>query len=419
MEITRDLYLQQLIDRKHSGLIKIVSGIRRCGKSYLLNVLFRNHLLAEGVPSERILMISLDDYDQTQYRDPAVLYPHVKDFLKTSDMHYLLLDEVQLLGEFESVLNGLMRCPNLDIYVTGSNSRFLSTDVVTEFRGRGEEIRVYPLSFAEFCAARTYSESNWQDAWEEYCLYGGMPLIVSYSDVRSKETYLRALMKETYLKDIIERNKIRNTEELEELTDMIASGIGGLTNAGKLERRFKSEKRVELSAPTIRLYLDYMQDAFLIDKAKRYDIKGKRYINTPCKYYMADMGLRNARLDFRQTDMPHIMENIIYNELNIRGYRVDVGEVKSVEQKHQISTEVDFVVNRGSSRYYIQSAWALPSVEKWTQEKRSLLSIRDSFRKIIIVNDNSISYQERDGILILSLRDFLLRQDKLDALLTL
>ena len=417
MEIARDNYLQQLIKRKHSGLIKIVSGIRRSGKSYLLNKLFRNHLLAEGVPSERILTISLDDYEQKQYRDPAVLYPYVKDFLKTSEMHYLLLDEVQMLGEFESVLNGLMRRPNLDIYVTGSNSRFLSSDVVTEFRGRGEEIRVYPLSFAEFCGACAYDENSWQSAWEAYSLYGGMPLVVSYSDDRSKEAYLRGLMQETYLKDIIERNKIRNTEELEELMDMIASGIGGLTNAGKLERRFRSEKRVELSAPTIRQYLDYMQEAFLIDRAKRYDIKGKRYINTPCKYYMADMGLRNARLDFRQTDMPHIMENVIYNELKMRGYQVDVGEVKSVKQNRLVSTEVDFVVNRGSSRYYIQSAWALPDAEKWAQEKCSLLSIRDSFRKIVIVNDQSISYQERDGILIVSLQDFLLRTDRLDQLL--
>ena len=415
MRIKRDKYLQQLISRKHSGMIKIISGIRRCGKSYLLNELFRGHLLEAGVREEQLISISLDDYEQIRFRDPEVLYPYVTERLKGEGMHYLLLDEVQMLGEFESVLNGLMRRSNLDIYVTGSNSRFLSSDVVTEFRGRGEEIRVYPLSFAEYCGARSYGEGDWLRAWKEYSVYGGMPLVLSYEDDMQKEAYLRSLMRETYIKDIVERNHIRNSEELEELVDMIASGIGGLTNAAKLERRFMSEKHVSLSAPTIRQYLDDMQDAFIIDKSKRYDIKGKRYINTPCKYYMADMGLRNARLDFRQTDMPHIMENVVYNELTMRGYRVDVGEVKC-SGKNSGSTEVDFVVNLGSSRYYIQSAWALPDAEKMAQEKRSLLSIHDSFRKMIIVGDAITSYQDQDGVLIVSLVDFLLHSERLERL---
>ena len=413
MEISRDRYLQELISLKHNGLIKIVSGIRRCGKSYLLFELFRRHLKDVGVMPDHIISITLDGRREARYRDPDVCYDYVMSQLVDEGMYYLLLDEVQLMEDFESVLNGLLRVRNLDIYVTGSNSRFLSSDVVTEFRGRGVEVRVYPLSFAEFYAAQGYEDEHWARAWEEYSLYGGMPLVLSYRDEGRKEAYLRTLMRETYIKDLIERNKIRNSEELEELVDMIASGIGGLTNAAKLERRFKSEKHVELTAPTIRQYLDHLQDAFVIDKSKRFDIKGKRYINTPCKYYMADMGLRNARLDFRQTDMPHIMENVIYNELCIRGYRADVGEVRAGSG---LATEVDFVVNRGSSRFYIQSAWSIPDESKMAQEKRPLLSIRDTFRKMIIVGGSSPSYQDHDGILIISLRDFLLRPEKMERL---
>ena len=415
MEFKRETYLRQLISRKHSRQIKIVSGIRRCGKSYLLNILFKNHLLSEGVPENRIISISLDDYEQAVYRDPSTLYNYVKDSLQSDEMHYLLLDEVQMLGEFESVLNGLMRRPNLDIYVTGSNSRFLSADVITEFRGRGEEIRVYPLSFAEYTEARP--EMDWWQVWQEYSLYGGMPLVLSYEDVGQRERYLHNLMRETYLKDIVERHKIQNFEALEELVDMLASGIGGLTNPSKLERRFKSEKGITLSAPTIRQHLDFMQDAFLIQKAHRYDIKGKRYINTPCKYYFADIGLRNARLNFRQPDMPHIMENIIYNELCIRGYSVDVGEVKYITStREQRTAEIDFVVNRGSNRYYIQSAWAMPTEEKWMQETRSLQRIQDDFHKIVIVNDMTPGYQTNTGITVISLRDFLLNSEQMQRL---
>lgn len=415
MEFKRENYLRQLISRKHSRLIKIVSGIRRCGKSYLLNILFKKHLKEEGVPEERIISISLDDFEQAMYRDPATLYNYVKDSLRSDEMHYLLLDEVQMLSEFESVLNGLMRRPNLDIYVTGSNSRFLSADVLTEFRGRGEEIRVYPLSFAEYLEA--HPAADWWQAWREYSIYGGMPLVMSYEDAGQKENYLRSLMRETYLKDIIERNKIRNVEVLEELVDMVASGIGGLTNASKLERRFKSEKGVTLSAPTIRQYLDFMQDAFIIQKANRYDIKGKRYINTPSKYYFTDIGLRNARLNFRQPDMPHIMENVIYNELCMRGYSVDVGEVKLMSPaREQKSVEVDFVVNRGSSRFYIQSAWAMPTDEKWQQEIRPLKNIRDAFHKIVIVNDMTPGYQSSEGITVVSLYDFLLNTEHMQRL---
>lgn len=415
MEYGRESYLRQLISRKHSRLIKIVSGIRRCGKSYLLNILFKKHLIETGVPEERVISISLDDFEQAKYRDPATLYNYVKESLRSDDMHYLLLDEVQMLGEFESVLNGLMRRPNLDIYVTGSNSRFLSTDVVTEFRGRGEEIRVYPLSFAEYAAARP--GVDWWQIWREYSLYGGMPLVASYDDDSQKENYLRSLMLETYLKDIVERNKLQNFEALEELVDMLASGIGGLTNAAKLERRFKSEKGITLSAPTIRQYLDFMQDAFLVQRVSRYDIKGKRYINTPCKYYFTDIGLRNARINFRQPDMPHIMENVIYNELCIRGFSVDVGEVKILTpEREQKSVEVDFVVNRGSNRYYIQSAWAMPSEEKRRQEIRPLQRIRDDFRKILIVNDMMPSHQSEEGITVISLYDFLLNTEQMQRL---
>ncbi|MCR4623214.1 MAG: ATP-binding protein [Alphaproteobacteria bacterium] len=409
MDIKRNLYLTQLIDRKHNGLIKIISGIRRCGKSYLLFELLRKHLLNTGVSDDHIITIALDSYEEAKYCDPDLCYNFVKERIQDSEMYYLLLDEVQLMSNFESVLNGLMRIQNLDIYVTGSNSKFLSKDVVTEFRGRGDEVRVYPLSFNEFFSV---FDGNWSDAWREYSVYGGMPLVVTYKKSADKMKYLKNLFRETYLKDIVARNNIKNTEELDELVNIVASGVGSLTNPQKLANTFKSIKKINLSAPAIKQYLDCLEDAFIVQKVLRYDIKGKKYMNTPYKYYFADPGTRNARLDFRQLEPTHIMENIIFNELNIRGYSVDVGNQvlgqmgeKGYERK---TTEIDFVANQGSKRYYIQSVWNMPTEEKQYTEKRSLLEIRDSFKKIIIVGDDIEPYYDENGILLMGLKDFLL-----------
>ena len=329
-------------------------------------------------------------------------------------MYYLLLDEVQMMDKFVSVLNGFLRIKNLDVYVTGSNSKFLSSDVVTEFRGRGDEIRIYPLSFAEFFSEK---KGDWNEAWTDYCVYGGMPAIFNFSTTEEKAKYLKDLFKETYMKDIEARNKIKNNEELEELVNIIASNIGSLTNPKKLADTFKSVKKKTLTAPTIKQYLDYLQDAFILDKALRYDIKGKKYINTPSKYYFADVGLRNACLNFRQFEETHLMENVIYNELNIRGYQVDVGEVEILEKSERYiekKIEVDFVVNNASKRYYIQSALSMPTEDKRFQEKRSLINIRDSFKKIIITKENTPIYQDDYGITIIGFKDLLLNADSLE-----
>lgn len=414
--IKRDFYLNQIIDRKHNGLIKIISGIRRCGKSYLLFELFKQHLLDSGVDKSHIITTALDGYKQEQYQNPDVYYDYVTSQIKDDKMYYILLDEVQLMDKFESVLNGLMRIKNLDIYVTGSNSKFLSSDVVTEFRGRGDEIKVYPLSFAEFYSV---FDKDFETAWTEYLTFGGMPLVLSYAKTEDKIKYLQNLFKETYIKDIIDRNKIKNTEELEELVNIVASGIGCLTNPKRLENCFLSMKHINLSAPAIKQYLDYLQDAFIINKVLRYDIKGKKYINTPYKYYFADTGLRNARLDFRQYEETHLMENVIYNELNRRGFNVDVGDVEILDKKSnntymRKNTEVDFVANLGSKRYYIQSALEMPTIEKKEQEEKSLLGIKDSFKKIIIVKSNLMPYQDGNGIAIIGLKDFLLNPNSLE-----
>ncbi len=416
MEIKRDLYLNQLINRKHNGLIKIVSGIRRCGKSYLLGTLFKKHLLQNGVDENHILQIALDTRDGEKYRNPDVCNAYVKSLITDDKMYYLLLDEIQMMDDFVSVLNGFLYIPNLDVYVTGSNSKFLSQDVVTQFRGRGDEVRVYPLSFAEFYSVH---DGDWQTVWGEYALFGGMPLVLSYKDAADKAKYLNNLFKETYLKDIIERNNIKNTEEFEELTRIVASNIGGLTNPQKLENTFKSIKRIDLTAPTIKQYLDYLQDAFFIAKVLRYNIKGKKYIGTPFKCYFADTGLRNACLDFRQTELTHLMENVIYNELKIRGYSVDIGAVdlfkKTPTGSARETTEVDFVANLGNQRYYIQSAFALPTVEKQAQEEKSLLGIRDGFKKIIVTAQPlGQPYKAENGILIIDLQQFLLNPDSLE-----
>ena len=413
MKIKRDYYLNKLIQHKKNGLVKIVTGVRRCGKSYLLFQLFRDHLLESGIKDDHIISIALDDYGNRQLLDPDELYRYVKSRIADDEDHYILLDEIQLVKGFESVVNGFLHIPNADVYVTGSNSKFLSSDVVTEFRGRGDEIRIFPLKFSEFYSA--YG-GDFNDAWLMFCNYGGMPLCLSMQTQADKAKYLTNLFEATYLADIINRNKLRGNVEINELTDILASSIGSLTNPLKLSNTFASTKSVKLSANTISAYLGYLQDAFLIEKALRYDIKGKKYINTPAKYYFVDMGLRNARLAFRQQEYTHIMENVIYNELRSRGYSVDVGIVETVSKESDAwvrkPLEVDFVVNLGNRRYYIQSAYDIPSEEKMQQEQASLLSINDAFRKIVIVNRPILSGYNEQGILMLSLSDFLLDPEK-------
>lgn len=408
MVINRDLYLNRLIQHKHNGMVKIITGVRRCGKSYLLNTLFCNHLAQAGVDNDHIIKIMLDDYGNKKLLNPDELYSYVKSRITDNNQYYILLDEIQLVQDFESVVNGFMRIDNADVYVTGSNSRFLSSDIITEFRGRGDEIRVYPLCFAEYYSV---VGGDFQSAWLSYCNYGGMPLALTMPSPEDKARYLTALFETTYLADIINRHNLKGNAEINELTDVLASAIGSLTNPLKLSNTFASEKKVKLTVNTIANYLDYLQDSFLIEKALRYDIKGKKYINTPAKYYFVDLGLRNARLSFRQQEYSHIMENVIYNELKLRGYSVDVGVVEtSVSSNGQgrKQLEVDFIVNSGNRRYYIQSAYAMPTDEKLAQEQASLLAINDAFKKIIIVNQPILTGYNEQGILLISLQDFLL-----------
>ena len=417
MNINRDIYLEKLIRKKHNGLIKIITGIRRCGKSYLLFNLFRKHLSDEGIPEDHIIEIAFDDRRNKRLRNPDVCLEYIISEIKDTLPYYVLLDEVQYMPEFEDVLNSLMHISNADIYVTGSNSKFLSSDIITEFRGRGDEIRIYPLSFSEFFGTGLFPD--FKTAWDQYFTYGGLPFVISLADEADKVSYLQKLFRETYLKDIIERNHIQNDIQLEELVNIISSSVGSLTNANKLADTFKSNEHTALSAPTIKQYLGCLEDAFIIEKALRYDLKGKKYINTPYKYYFTDVGLRNARLNFRQQEENHLMENIIFNELRIRGYSVDVGmaEIREknssgVYQKKQ--TEIDFVANKGSRRYYIQSAFSLPDEEKIRQEKRPLLSLSDSFKKIIIVKDNTIVQRDVNGLVTIGLEQFLLDPHSLD-----
>lgn len=411
----RNMYLDKLIRRKNNGMIKVITGIRRCGKTYLLFELFYNYLVESGVDEAHIIKIALDDRMNKKYRDPDILCEYVHEAVKDEQMYYVLLDEVQMVSEFEDVLNSFLHIKNVDTYVTGSNAKFLSKDIITEFRGRGDQIHLYPLSFAEFMNG---SKKDRQQAWYEYTMYGGLPKILEIENDEDKADYLKNIFQETYIKDILERNDVRNPVEMEELLDYLSSAIGGLTNPKKLADTFKTVKNVSVHPDTIKTYLDYFEDSFLISKVKRYDVKGKKYISTPMKFYFTDCGLRNVRINFRQYEETHIMENIIYNELAIRGYHVDVGMVEynyytEEKKKVQKQLEVDFVCNQGSKRLYIQSALALPTYEKEEQEQLSLQNINDSFRKIIIVKDGPTHYNEA-GILILNLFDFLLKEDSLN-----
>lgn len=416
MQINRDFYLQQLVDGKQNGLVKIVTGIRRCGKSFLLFKLFRQYLLDVGVDSDHIIQIALDDIENANLREPLSLYKCIKAKMTDEELYYILLDEVQLVPRFEEVLNSLLRIDNADVYVTGSNSKFLSSDIITEFRGRGDEIHLYPLSLSEYCEGTGLSPA---EAWKDYYTYGGLPHTLSLGTEQKKIDYLNNLFESVYLIDILERQRIKNKAEFEELVKIIASGIGAPTNPTKLENTFKSVKKVNIDSVTISRYLGYMQDAFLIEKAERYDVKGKKYIGSLAKYYFTDIGLRNAILGLRQQEETHIMENIIYNELRRRGCKVDVGMVEQrfVDndgkwQRKQL--EVDFVVNEGNQRYYIQSALALPDEEKRKQEMGSLLRIHDSFKKIIIVKDDIKPWRDENGILTMGLLDFLMNADSLE-----
>lgn len=416
MEIKRDYYLNKLITKKHNGLIKVITGIRRCGKSYLLFTLFKNHLTESGVADDHIVEIPFDSFENKKYRDPEILYPYVKEQIADDGMYYILLDEVQLLGEFESVLNGFMRMKNVDVYVTGSNARFLSKDIITEFRGRGDELHIQPLSFAEFMSVY---DGNKYDGWNEYVLYGGLPPVVLLRTAEQKIELLKSLFQETYINDIISRHSVKHRDEFEELINILASAIGSLTNPKKLTDTFKSKKNKVISSNTIKSYLDYLCDAYVVSRATRYDIKGKKYIDTPQKYYFSDVGIRNACINFRQLEENHTMENIIYNELIARNFNVDVGIITATGKDNDGKSarkqlEVDFVCNKGSKRYYIQSAFSIPDREKMEQESNSLLRIDDSFKKIIVVKDLPAPTYTEDGILVISVYDFLLNSNSLD-----
>ena len=416
MEIRRDIYLNKLISKKHNGLIKVITGIRRCGKSYLLFNLFKEYLVNEGVNENHIIEIAFDSFENKKYRDPEVLFPYLMEKIADNEMYYVLLDEVQMLDDFESVLNSLGRKKNVDVYVTGSNAKFLSKDIITEFRGRGDEVHMYPLTYSEFMSVY---DGDKQEGWRDYVLFGGIPLVLGFETADQKSDFLKSLFEETYISDITGRNNIRNKAELEELLNILSSAIGSLTNPSKLSATFKSVKNKTISKDTIIKYIDYLKDSFLIDSAIRYDIKGKKYINTPSKYYFTDLGLRNARLNFRQVEETHAMENIIFNELKVRGYNVDVGvvvmnEVDKNGKKIRKQLEVDFVCNKGSKRFYIQSAYALPDKEKMEQEQRSLVNIGDGFKKIIITKDAVAPLYNEEGILVMSVYDFLLNPDSME-----
>ena len=416
MEIKREKYLKALTNRMHNGMIKVITGIRRCGKSYLLFKIFKNYLKEIHISDDHIIEIALDERKNKNYRNPDVLLDYVENKIKDNELYYLLLDEVQLLDEFEEVLNSLLHISNLDIYVTGSNSRFLSKDIITEFRGRGDEIHVFPLTFKEYMQG--YSGDVYH-GFADYIMYGGLPLILSMKTEEQKVEYLTRLFEETYIKDIRERNRIDKVQELNDLINVLASAVGSLTNPSKIEATFKSKLRSDISINTIRQYIVFLQDAFVIHEAQRFDVKGRKYIGSPLKYYFEDIGLRNARLGFRQHEETHLMENILYNELRARGFSVDVGVVpirKTVSsgERERSQLEIDFIATLGSRKYYIQSAFSLPDAEKIKQEKTPLLNVGDSFKKIIIVHDTLNIRRDDDGITTMNIYDFLLNEHSLD-----
>lgn len=417
MEIKRDKYLEDLKDRMHNGMIKVVTGIRRCGKSYLIFNIFREYLLNEGIDEQHIIEMEFDKKENVKYRNPDELLKFVKDRNKDKKVHYVLLDEVQMLEDFEEVLNSLLHIKNLDIYVTGSNSKFLSSDVLTEFRGRGDEVHVYPLTFQE--AMQNYKGDIYH-GWAEYVTYGGLPLVWGMRTDQQKIKYLTDLFEKTYISDIIDHNGIEKTEELETLLNVLASAVGSLTNPTKIEATFKSVLQSKISRNTIVQYIGYLKDAFIINEANRYDVKGRKYIGTPLKYYYEDIGLRNARLGFRQVEETHLMENAVYNELLSRGYMVDVGVVETRKRnkegkQEKRKLEIDFVANMGSRRYYIQSAFQIPDQEKERQEKESLNNVDDSFKKIVLVRDVVKTSRDEKGIVTMSIYDFLMNKNSLET----
>lgn len=410
MEIKRDQYLEQLKSKEWNGMIKVITGLRRSGKSYLLFNLFTDYLMSKGIGEKRIIKVVLDDLDNEHLREKHALYDYIKSQILDETQYYVLIDEIQLVDGFSDVLNSLLHRKNVDTYVTGSNSKFLSTDILTEFRGRGDEIRVYPLSFKEFMSVY---DGDFEDAWDDYYRYGGLPYITELNTEKEKSDYLKTLFAKTYLTDILDRHRIRNKDEMDELLDVLSSAVGSYTNPSKLSKTFKSVKNKTIKSSTLKNYIDYLKDAFLISEAKRYNVKGKRYINSPAKFFFEDIGLRNARLNFRQTEENHIMENIIYNELRIRGFDVDVGVVEvfvkdKMNKTERRTYEIDFVANKGSNKIYIQSAYKIPSSEKENQELKSLRNVSDSFRKIVVVEDRIKPRRYEDGIELMGLKYFLL-----------
>ena len=416
MEIKRDRYLNALIMRMHNGMIKVITGIRRCGKSFLVFRIFNNYLLNNGVDSAHIISVELDLRENRQFRNPDVILSYIRSLIVDEEQYYILLDEVQMLDEFEEVLNTLIHIQNADVYVTGSNSKFLSKDIITEFRGRGDEVHVFPLSYKEFMSQYDGDEYH---GWADYVIFGGLPLAVTMKSEDQKMNYLSRLFEETYIKDIIERNNIEKIQEINDLINILASATGSLTNPAKIEATFRSVIKSNISINTIRQYIEYLKDAYIVNEANRYDVKGRKYIGTPMKYYFEDVGLRNARLGFRQVEETHLMENIIYNELRIRGFQVDVGVVQKrvkneAGQLSKKQLEIDFIANQGSRRYYIQSAFSLPDADKVKQEKASLVNVGDSFKKIIIVKDIIRLKRDEDGIATMSIYDFLLNENSLE-----
>ena len=416
MYIKRDKYLNDIINRMHNGMIKVITGIRRSGKSYLVFNIFNDYLKSEGVAEDHIIKIELDDRKNKKYRNPDVILDYIESLITDDKDYYILLDEVQLLDDFEEVLNSLLHISNADIYVTGSNSKFLSKDIITEFRGRGDEIHVFPLTFKEFM--QVY-EGDVYHGWAEYVLYGGLPLTVSMKTDEQKVTYLQNLFQETYIKDITDRHNIEKINELNDLINVLASAVGSLNNPSKIEATFKSQLQSDISLNTIKNYIEYIEDAFLVSEANRYDVKGRKYIGTPLKYYFEDVGLRNVRLGFRQVEETHLMENVVFNELKARGYQVDVGVVpiRRLTQdgkRERVQLEIDFIATLGSKKYYLQSAFSLPDEDKVKQEKAPLLNVHDSFKKIIIVKDITKPQRDENGIMTINLYDFLLNENSLD-----